>query len=76
MFQQMPAKPPCHGTVRAARVEVGVLERRGEVGDVRDVRVVELLRVAEPDPARDHPVGEHGVGADVLAERELVLTLP
>ena len=77
LFQQMPANPPCHGQGHlAARVEVDVLQRGREVRDVRDVAVVELLRVAEADPASDHPVGEADrVGADVLPERELVLHL-
>ena len=62
--------------LRAARVEVEVQQVGVEVRHVRDVGVVELLRVAEADPAADHPVGEaDGVGADVLAERELVLDL-
>ena len=62
--------------VLAARVEVGVLQVGVRFALVRDVAVVELLRVAEADPAADHPVGEaDGVGADVLAERELVLDL-
>ena len=62
--------------LRAARVEVDVQEVGVEVRLVRDVGVVEGLRVAEADPAAHHPVGEaDGVGADVLAERELVLDL-
>ena len=62
--------------LRAARVEVDVQQVGVEVGLVRDLGVVEGLRVAEADPAADHPVGEaDGVGADVLAERELVFDL-
>ena len=77
LFQQMPANPPCHGSENLRPgSKSGFCERRGEVRDVRDVGVVELLRVAEADPAGDHPVGEADrVGADVLAERELVLHL-
>ena len=61
---------------RAARIEVHVLQCGDQVLQVRDVRVVELLGVAEPDEAGHHPVGQADrVAADVLAELELVAHL-
>ncbi len=53
-----------------------MLERRNEVGLVRDRALVLLLDVAEAHHARRHPVGEHReVAADVLPLRELGLEL-
>ena len=56
-----------------ARVEARVRQVGTQVRDVRDVVVVELLYIAEPDHPASHPVGQaNQVCADVLAEGELV----
>ncbi len=58
------------------RVEVRVSQRGCQVAEVRDVGVVQLLHVVQPDQSGDHPLGEaDGVCSDVLAERELVAHL-
>ncbi len=59
-----------------ACVELGILKAQPEASKIAEPFLVELLDVAESNPARSHPVGKHHrIRTDVMPALQLVLDL-